>query len=362
MEAQEHLRKHVVHMRLSWGQQPLGLIDSNRDMTTRLIGLLPNLKTLHLLPGHLYFSHTSLTQISALHLCMPFRDRATVSDFEGLFRHNPHLSNLVITATQSWASDDHLSVPQAGSDDIRLMSLVAHMSIYSTVCCANTMKNLLRAPKTLVSLHYHYNGDAAPNRNAIMPTNFPYNLKYHEASLEELVVHAHPHQHIPLQHPIGRVMQTLEHFTALKRLGLPAWWMVHPATDEAKLYTEGDTNTRKLVEMLPSKLEILQIQSSELHFVCGRQARITHCSWVESVTAQCARFLAWLREIADYKASHIPALKKVTVWSSIARLPEEEEMNRKSGVSQAFSDVDVELDFTVCRPESTALFGINMRF
>ncbi len=37
-------------------------------------------------------------------------------------------------------------------------------------------------------------------------------------------------------------------------------------------------------------------------------------------------------------------------------------MNRKSEVSQAFFDVDVKLNFTVCRSESTALFEINMRF
>jgi hypothetical protein len=360
LEENEHLRGLVVEAKLKWGRF-LGEMEANKKATTRLLSLLPNLQTLQLLPGHIYFTHTRSAQITSLHICMPQSETVSMQQLGPLLT-NTFLRNLSMTTIQSWTWHTEISEGTANPQDVTLKSFISHLAISSSICSANTMETILRAPKALTSLHYCYSGKAFPNRNAIMPSNFPTPLLPHQSSLEELAVYAQPHQHISRQHPTGDVMETMRGFVALKRLGLPAWWMVHPSSGHRKGQVTGASYSAKLVEMLPPKLEILQVQLEEIRLNCRNQAPFEHLSRAENVIEHYGMLLRWVREIAVWKQDYVPALKKVIVWSSGPKLPHEERMLHESGIEEAFLEQGVSITFIICRPESPMLFGVNTEF
>ncbi|EEH03898.1 predicted protein [Histoplasma capsulatum G186AR] len=193
-----------------------------------------------------------------------------------------------------------------------------------------------------------------------MPSNFPTPLLPHQSSLEELVVYAQPHQHISLQHPTGDVMKTMRGFAALKRLGLPAWWMVHPSSKHRERQVTGASYSAKIVEILPPKLEILQVQLEEIRLHC--QVPFEHISRTENVIEYYGILLRWLGEIAAWKQDYVQSLREVIVWSSGPKLPHEDRMLHESGVKDAFLEQGVSIIFIVCHPDSPMLFGINTGF
>ncbi|QSS66551.1 hypothetical protein I7I51_02739 [Histoplasma capsulatum] len=152
-----------------------------------------------------------------------------------------------MSTVQSWTWDTEISEATANSQDPSEASSALRPR-WTRYC---------EPLQALTSLHYRYSGKWFPNCNAIMPSNFPAPLLPHQSSLEELVVYAQPHQHISLQHPTGDVMKTMRGFAALKRLGLPAWWMVRPSSKHRERQVTGASYSAKIVEMLPLKLEIL---------------------------------------------------------------------------------------------------------
>lgn len=360
LEENEYLRGIVVEAKLKWGRL-LSQMDANKKATARLMSLLPNLKTLQLLPGNIYFTHTPSAQIISLHICTPHCETISMQHFESLLC-NPFIRSLTITTVRSWTFHTEISEGTADLKDVALKSSILHLAIPSDICSADTMEMVLRAPKALVSLHYHYSGKVHPNHNAIMPSNFPTPLQPHQSSLEELVIYAQPHQHISLQHPTGNVMQTMQGFTALKRLGLPAWWMAYPSAERRDWQVTGALDQAKLVEMLPRGLEILQVQCEELRLNCRNQAPFVHHSRAENAIENYSVLLKWIKEIAEWKKDYVPALKKVIVWSSVARLLQENIVLSESGIEKAFLDQGVNISFIVCCPESPMLFGINANF
>jgi hypothetical protein len=360
LEENEHLRGLVVEAKLKWGRL-LGDMDVNKKATTRLMSLLPNLQTLQLLPGHIYFAHARSVRITSLHICIPRSETVSIQLLEPLLK-NTFLRHLNMTTIQSWTWHKENSEGTANPQDVTLKSFISHLAISSSICSATTMEIILRAPKALTSLHYRYNGKGFPNRNAIMPSNFPTPLLPHESSLEELAVYAQPHQHISLQHPTGDVMETMRGFAALKRLALPAWWMVHPSSEHRKRQVAGASYSMKLVEMLPPKLEILQVQLEEIRLNCRNQAPFEHLSRTENMIEHYGMLLRWLGEIAEWKQDYVQVLKEVIVWSSGPRLPHEERMLHESGVKEAFLEQGVSIAFIVGRPDSPMLFGTNTEF
>ncbi|EGC42633.1 predicted protein [Histoplasma capsulatum var. duboisii H88] len=247
-----------------------------------------------------------------------------------------------MSTIQSWTWDTEISEATANSQDVALKSFISHLTISSSICSATTMDTILRPPQALTSLHYRYSGN------------------HLWKSLQ--VVYAQPHQHISLQHPTGDVMKTMRGFAPLKRLGLPAWWMVHPSSKHRERQVTGASYSAKIVEMLPPKLEILQVQLEEIRLHCRNQAPFEHISRTENVTEHYGMLLRWLGEIAAWKQDYVQALREVIVWSSGLKLPHEDRMLHESGVKDAFLEQGVSIIFIVCRPDSPMLFGINTGF
>lgn len=360
LEGNEHLCCLVVEAKLKWGRL-LEEMDANWKVTKRLVRLLPNLQILQLLPGHIYFTCARSAHIISLHICMPQSETVSIQALEPLLS-NLHLRNLSITTTKLWASRREIPETTAKPLDLSRKSPVSHLTLSSTICSATTMGTIVCAPRALKSLHYHYNGETSPGHNAIMPSNFPAPLIQHQSSLVELVIHAQPHQHIPYQYPTGDVMATLRGFVSLKRLGLPTWWMVHPSSGYRESQTSGASYSTKLVEMLPPRLETLQVQLEEVRLNCRNQVSFEHLSRRENVIGNYRALLRWLGEIADWKQSYIQELKEVIVWSSGLKLPHEEKLINESRVEGAFLEQGVRIMFTVCSPDSSQLFGINVDF
>jgi hypothetical protein len=358
LEGNEHLRSLVLEAKLKWGRL-LGEMNANKKAITRLMSLLTNLQTLQLLPGHVFFTHTPSAQIASLHIYMPRSETVSLHQLAPLLT-NTYLRSLSMTTIQSWAWNAELSEGPVNPQDVTLISFISHLSVSSSVCSANTMETILHAPKALTSLHYRYSGHESPDRNAVMPSNFPTPLLPHQSSLEELVIYAQPHQHISKQHPSGDIMQTMRGFAALKRLGLPAWWIVHPTSGLRESQVAGASCSAKLVEMFPPKLEILQVQLEEVRLNCRNQVPFEHISRAENVIENYGTLLCWIGGIAVWKQDYVPALKEVIVWSSHPELPHEKRMLHRSGIEEAFLKQGVRIKFIVCRPESPMLFGINM--
>ncbi|KAF7591133.1 hypothetical protein BBP40_001907 [Aspergillus hancockii] len=350
----------IVEVKLKWGRL-LSEMDANMEVITRLLSILSNLQTLQLLPGHIYFTHARSAQINSLHISMSQGKTVDMDLLEPLLT-NKFLRDLSMTTIQCWQWQTDITEEAAKPQNINPKSSIQHLAISSSICSAATMQKILRAPEALITLHYHYHGKQFQNRNAVTPSNFPAPLLTQQSSLEELVVYAQPHQHISLQHPIGRVMKSMRGFVALKRLGLPAWWMVHPGHELREGPLAGASCQAELVEMLPPNLEVLQIQLEEIRLHCRNQVPFEHLSRTENVVEHYGMLLLWLGEIAGWKQDYAPALKEVIVWSSGPKLPHEEKMRQESGIEDTFLKQGVTIHFIVCRPTSPMLFGIDTGF
>ncbi|GIK05251.1 hypothetical protein Aspvir_009355 [Aspergillus viridinutans] len=248
---------------------------------------------------------------------------------------NKFLRILSMTTNQSWARQTE-AIEETIPQSLNSRSSITHLVISSSICSATGMKTILRAPTALISLHYHYHGKQMQIRNAITPSNFPAPLLAQQSSLEELAVYAQPHQHISLQHPAGHVMKSMRGFVALKRLGLPAWWMVHPSLEYREEQDADASSSAKIVEMLPPNLEVLQIQLEEVRLHCRNQVPFEHISRTENVVEHYDMLLRWLREIALWKHVYLHALKEVVVWSSGPEMPHEWKMRLGSELRALF--------------------------
>lgn len=349
LEENAGLRDLVLEAKLEWGRL-LGEMETNKKATTRLMSLLPHIQTLQLLPGHIYFTTLPPARITSLELFMPQREIVSMEMIETLLS-NPFLRNLYMMSIQSWSWEQEVP-EEAHGDILRFKSHISHLAVSSNICSGNVMETILRSPAALVSLHYRYNGKVYPCRNAIMPSNFPAPLMPHRTSLEELVIYAQPHQHITSQHPLRDVMGTMREYISIKRLGLPAWWMVNPNSDSRD-------HSIKLVEMLPPKLETLQVQLAEVRLNCRNPALFAHLARLDNVEEHYRQLLLWLGEIATWKQDYIPRLKEVIVWSYSPKLPHEDRMLHDARVEESFLEQGVHIRFIVCRPDSSMLFGIN---
>lgn len=356
LEKNEHLRGFVVEARLKWGRL-LGEVRTNKQVITRLINLLPVLQTLELLPGHIYYPHARSARVTSLHLGVPKSEPMNIEQLGSLLS-NTTLQSLRLSTCQSWAFHPEICDAVVNPQNIAFESRISQLAVSSSICSATVMGVILRASKTLASLHYYYSGKAFPSGNAIMPSNFPTPLASHQSSMKELAIYAQPHQHISYQHPSRDVMESMRGFTALKRLALPAWWMVHPGCDHRERQPASALCMLKLVEMLPPQLEILQVQLEEIRLHCRNQAPFEHLSRKENVIEHFGMLLRWLGEIAVGKQYFVQRLKQVIIWSSGAELPHEGRMLHESGIIEAFREKGVTMRSVICRPDSPILFGI----
>lgn len=338
-------------------------MEANKNATLRLIGLLSNIQTLQLLPGHIFFTHyTRSEQITSLQICLPQSELISMQYLRPVL-NRASLRDLRITNIQSWSCNTELVEGIHDAQDDSLQSSISHLAISSSVCSARTMEAILYAPRGLTSLHYHYGKNTSANDNAIRSSNFSTPLLPHRSSLKELVIYVQPFQPLSQQHPMGDVMHTMRDFTALKLLALPAWWMVHPGSADYQERQGACTSfSTQLVEILPPNLEVLQVQLLEIRVKRWNQAPFAHLSHPENVLENDSVMLRWLREIATWKQDYVPFLRKVVVWSSYLKLPHEERMLQDSGIQEAFREKGVTMTFEVCSPESPSLFGINIAF
>jgi hypothetical protein len=359
LEENEQLRGLILEAKLKCGRS-LSEKDRYKEAAVRLLSILPNLQTLQLQPGEIYFAHAPSARISSLHICISQGKAVDMQMLEKLLR-NRFLRILSMTTNQNWARKteaDEQKIPESPNQ----RSLITHLVISSNICSATGMRTILGAPKALVSLHYHYHGKQMQIRNAIKPSDFPGPLLAQQSSLEELTVYAQPHQHISLQHPAGHVMKSMRGFVTLKRLGLPAWWMVHPSLGHREGQGADASSSAKLVELLPPNLEVLQIQLEEVRLHCRNQMPFEHISRAENVVEHYGMLLRWLREIALWKQEYVHALTEVVVWSSGAQMPHEWKMRLESGIEGTYSEQGVDIKFIFCRPNSSMLFGTNSEF
>ncbi|TVY85465.1 Ankyrin repeat and KH domain-containing protein [Lachnellula suecica] len=356
LENNEGLRGLVLEAKLKWGRL-LGEREANKQAAERLINLLPRLKSLQLIPGHIYFTHMPSASINSLHICMPQGETVSLKLAERLLG-NASLRSLRITNVQTWVWVTDVPEEAYLSEDVRYKSQISHLAISSSVCSGAAMDVVLRSPEALTTLHYRYGGKTHPGRDVIMPSTFPGPLISHQSSLEELVIYAQPHQHITLQHPAGNVMETMRNYMRLRRLGLPAWWMVHPDSGAREGDVLGATYADKLVQMLPPKLETLQVQLAEIRLNCRDPRLFEHLARPDNVTEHYSLLLRWLGEIAVWKYDFVPRLKRIIVWSSGPKLPHEEKMLQESGIEATFHEQGISLAFIVCRPEAQELFGV----
>jgi hypothetical protein len=115
-----------------------------------------------------------------------------------------HLRRLVLKAKLKW--DRFLVEMDANKKAItRLMHVLTNLQ---TLQLQPGRIHFTHTPSAqITSPHYQYGGKAYPNRNALMPSKFSTPLLRHQASLDELVVYAQPHQHISQQHPVQGIMK-----------------------------------------------------------------------------------------------------------------------------------------------------------
>ncbi|KAF7179372.1 hypothetical protein CNMCM7691_008305 [Aspergillus felis] len=359
LEENDHLRSLILEAKLKCGRL-LSEMDTYQRATVRLLSILPNLQTLHLQPGEIYFAHAPSAQISSLHICISQGKSVDMQTLEKLLR-NKFLRILSMTTNQSWARQTE-AIEEKIPKSLNSTSSITHLVVSSSICSATGMQTILRAPKALISLHYHYHGQQMQIRNAITPSDFPTPLLAQQSSLEELAVYAQSHQHISLQHPAGHVMKSMRDFIALKRLGLPAWWMVHPGLEYREGQCADALSSAKIVEMLPPNLEVLQIQLEEVRLHCRNQVPFEHISRIDNVVERYGMLLRWLREIALWKQVYVHGLKEVVVWSSGPEMPHEWKMRLESGIEGTFTEQGVGIKFIVCRPNSSMLFGTTTAF
>ncbi|OOQ86234.1 hypothetical protein PEBR_22517 [Penicillium brasilianum] len=357
LEKNENLRSLIVDAKLIWGRL-LCDRDANRGAITRLLGVMTHLRTLKIRPGDIYFTHARSDQISSLHMCIAQGRMVGMDVLEPLLTKKS-LRNLSMTTIQNWAGLAKTTENAANAQNINFKSSISYLAVSSSICSASAMQAILHAPKALISLHYHYRGRQLQNDNAVTPANFPEPLLAQQSSLNELVIHAQPHQHISQQHPIGYVMKSMRSFVALKRLALPAWWMVHPSISNRERQITKTSCLVKLVERIPPNLEVLQIQLEEIRLHCRNQVQYDHISRNENVIARYDMLLSWLGEIAESKHLYAQALKEVIVWSSSPKLLHEDKMRQDSGIERVFLEQGIDIRFFICRPDSPVLFGVN---